>query len=433
MKMELLNYTISVLEYGSCFLFLNSLLKKRFLSCLPIILVTLTGAAIIYCCMGFNMTVKAIIGLAIIFGGSSILFSDKHIIKFSYSLLLLFFISIIDVLFGSIFAIFLDKEFAEVFYSDFTYRMASCLMIKAIDIALLILIQRAFRSINYDLNPKYWGVLGIVFFIFLLATVASLNFYSRITQNKEVIVFFLIISLSLFFISLIVVYFFSEICAGFQRDKKMYMLESSNKVLENALAVQNSNSENLKKIRHDITKHTSNAVALIESGQFTTAASLLKNVSETVERIFPRHNIKTGNAIVDAIVSTKAAVCESKNIIFSYHIESLKDIHIDAVDLSSLLSNLLDNAVEAAQKTPNGYIELEIFKYKAYYSFCLKNSFLGEQSIIHKETRLISTKASGEMHGYGTLIIEEIANKYNGNSTWSIENGDFKTNILLKI
>lgn len=433
MKMHLLNYTISVLEYGTCFFFLNSLLNKRFADYLPVVLVSLLGATIICFCMGLNMTIRAIIGLGIIFGGSLILFSDKPVIKLSYSVLLLFFISIIDVLFGSLFAIFLDKEFVEVFYTGFIYRLVSCFTIKGVDIAILILIQRSFRKINYDLNPKYWRALGTVFGILLFATVTSLNFYSRIPQDKSVILFFLVISISLFSISLIVVYFFSVICAGFQRDKKMYILESSNKILENALAVQNSNSENLKKVRHDITKHTSNAAALIESGQITTAVVLLKNVTETAEKILPHHNIKTGNAIVDAIVSTKAAVCESKNIIFSYHIESMKDICIDIADLSSLLSNLLDNAVEAAQKTPNGFIELEIFKYKAYYSICLKNSFLGEQSIIHKGTHLISTKSCSEIHGYGTIIIEEIANKYNGSSTWSIEDGDFKSNVLLKI
>lgn len=433
MKMHLLNYTISVLEYGTCFFFLNSLLNKRFAGYLPLVLASLSGAAVIFFCMGLSMTIRAIIGLGIIFGGSLILFQDKRVIKLSYSILLLFFISIIDVLFGSLFAIFFDKEFVEVFYTDFIYRMASCFTIKGVDIVILILIQRSFRKINYDLNPKYWGTLGTVFGILLFATVSSLNFYSRIPQDKSVILFFLVISISLLFTSLIVVYFFSVICAGFQREKKMYILESSNKVLENALAVQNSNSENLKKVRHDITKHSANAAALIESGQITTAAALLKNVTETAERILPHHNIKTGNAIVDAIVSTKAAVCESKNIIFSYHIEPLKGICIEVADLSSLLSNLLDNAVEAAQKIPNGFIELEIFKYKAYYSICLKNSFLGEQSIIHKGTRLISTKSCGEIHGYGTLIIEEIANKYNGSFTWSIEDCNFKSNILLKI
>ena len=309
MKMHLLNYTISVLEYGTCFFFLNSLLNKRHSGYLPIILTSLSGAAVILFCMGLSMTIRAILGFGIIFGGSIFLFSDKPVIKLAYSFLLLFIISIIDVLLGSLFAIFFDKEFVEVFYSDFIYRMASCFTIKGIDIAILILIQRSFKKINYDLNPKYWRMLCTVFGILLFAMVTSLNFYSRIPQDKSVILFFLIISISIFFISLIVVYFFSVICAGFQREKKMYILESSNKVLENALAVQNSNSENLRKVRHDITKHTANAAALIESGNIKTAAVLLKNVTETAEKIFPHYNIKTGNAIVDAIVSTKAAVC----------------------------------------------------------------------------------------------------------------------------
>lgn len=70
--------------------------------------------------------------------------------------------------------------------------------------------------------------------------------------------------------------------------------------------------------------------------------------------------------------------------------------------LSSLLSNLLDNAIEAAQQIHNGYIKIEIFKYKAYYGICVENSFLGKNSIVHNGSQLLSTKSNNAMHGYGT-------------------------------
>ncbi len=95
--------------------------------------------------------------------------------------------------------------------------------------------------------------------------------------------------------------------------------------------------------------------------------------------------------------------------------------------MSSLLSNLLDNAIEAAQQTETSYIKFEIFKYKAYYDICVENSFMGKNSIVHSGFHLLSTKSNSVMHGYGTQIIEDIARKYDGDSTWNGEEADYKS------
>ena len=58
-------------------------------------------------------------------------------------------------------------------------------------------------------------------------------------------------------------------------------------------------------------KHLLNAAALAEKGKFDTAAELLRNAGEDIEKSVPLLNINSGNDIVDAVIASKSAVCES--------------------------------------------------------------------------------------------------------------------------
>ena len=433
METQILDYILCLIEYGSFFIFLNTLLDKRFANPIPTIAVIISASTLVNFFTGFSMIINSIICLTVSLFGSFILYKDKLIIKFLYSLFFLFVLSIIDIISGNLFALIFDGDYSTVFYSEFTYKLISCLVIKAVDILVLFIMQRAFRQIDKNLKSKYWGLLSAIFFVLLTTSVLFLDFYLKLHQSKEIILLYLFVSLAFFAMSLIVVYFFSEICAGLQRDKRLFALETNNKTLEEALATQNSNSENLRKIQHDITKHTANAIALIQSGKSDEATALLLNSGEAVKKISSKYSINSGSNVVDIIISSKATFCESKGITFTYHIEPLEEIRIEPVDLSSLLSNLLDNAIEAAQKTSNGYINIEIFKYKAYYSICVENSFMGNDTIVHSGFQLLSTKSNDTMHGYGTQIIKDIANKYDGDTSWNADGETFKVNVLLKI
>lgn len=430
MEMQIFEYSLCLIEYIIYFIFFSFLLEKRYKKIFPLLLVILMGSAELFFCSNLDIYLKTLINLLTLLIGSSILYKDKLYIKLSYSTVILFTMSIIDIIFGDLFALVIDGNYSDVFYSNFTYRLIFCLLIKVVDVAVLLIIQRTLQRIDKNLKMKYWGLFCAVFLILLATSTLFMEFCLKINLDMEIM---LPISIAFFAMSQIVIYFFSEICAGFQRDKRLFALESNYRALEETIAAQSINSENLRKIRHDITKHTANAVALIESGKTDDAITLLKNTGEAAENIIPKYNINTGNNVVDAIISSKAALCESKGIMFSYQIEPLENIRIDTVDLSSLLSNLLDNAVEAAEKTENGYIKIEIFKYKAYYDICVENSFMGKNSISYSGLQLLSTKSDNVMHGYGTQIVEDIARKYDGDSTWNADGEIFKSNVLLKI
>ena len=89
---------------------------------------------------------------------------------------------------------------------------------------------------------------------------------------------------------------------------------------------------------------------LIEKGDTETATALIDDIIGQTESISFSISQSTGDAIIDSVVTYKAVLCENKKIDFEYELSLLSKIKVDYADISSVISNLFDNAIEAAEK-----------------------------------------------------------------------------------
>lgn len=95
-----------------------------------------------------------------------------------------------------------------------------------------------------------------------------------------------------------------------------------------------------------------------------------------------------------------------------------------------MLSNLLDNAIEAAEKCEKPEIIVTIGENKAYLVFIVTNSVL--QSVMTNNPDMLSTKNDPEHHGFGILNMQDIVGKYDGMLDFSEQNGKFTASAYLK-
>ena len=99
-------------------------------------------------------------------------------------------------------------------------------------------------------------------------------------------------------------------------------------------------------------------------------------------------------------------------------------------DLVAMLSNLLDNAVEAAKNSKNAYINLSVKNEKSFVVLRVVNSCAVAPEANGK--LLKTTKNDASVHGYGTKSIRKTAKKYNGICEWHYDEteGSFSFTIL---
>lgn len=103
-------------------------------------------------------------------------------------------------------------------------------------------------------------------------------------------------------------------------------------------------------------------------------------------------------------------------------------------DITALLDNLLENAVEAAQNTENGFIDFSAFVRKnKYLSIQLTNSV--KNIVAVKNNRIASSKKSDAIHGTGLKSIKRVVKKYDGEINMKFNEDDmtFTSNIVFEI
>ena len=138
-----------------------------------------------------------------------------------------------------------------------------------------------------------------------------------------------------------------------------------------------------------------------------------------------------GNNLVNSVLNEKKVLCEHENIKMQVEVTASVDGERE-LDIAVMLSNLLDNAVEAQKKiTPDKprSIFLKIFSYENKYSILIKNTVA--KSVLQNNPRFITDKANRYLHGIGMKSIEHTVDKNGGYIQRYEEDGMFCVHILL--
>ncbi|MCL2410817.1 MAG: GHKL domain-containing protein [Treponema sp.] len=236
-----------------------------------------------------------------------------------------------------------------------------------------------------------------------------------------------------FFVTNIIVFVLYEIIN--REAEKNYDLIAKNKQYE--LTEEHNGQvieiyERMREWRHDYNNHMQLVVGMLEkadSNENSEAIDYIKNLDEKIKS--SSLEIVTGNHIVDAIVSAKATLASVHNIAFEHNILLTEEISVDDTDLCSVLSNLIDNAIEACCKLDDGrYISLEMIIFRNQLSIKISNSTDGEYKL---ENGKFKTTKRGDLHGIGMGHIKSIVENYGGIYDIKPESDSFTTNISIPL
>ncbi|WP_161567190.1 sensor histidine kinase [Acidilutibacter cellobiosedens] len=211
----------------------------------------------------------------------------------------------------------------------------------------------------------------------------------------------------------------------------MYALKLKNKALKDQLAFQEASASELKKIRHDIKNNLANISYLLKENHIEESVGYINAITSTLEST--KSIIHCGNNYLDSILNYEMTLCKNNNIDACFEIDNIPKLNIAPTDLSSIISNVLNNAVEANLKLTESerYISLKIFCYKNYLSIIVKNPY--KHILIEDNGTLITNKKDKFYHGYGLKSVESSVKRYRGNFKYSYENNIFMSMIILPL
>lgn len=160
------------------------------------------------------------------------------------------------------------------------------------------------------------------------------------------------------------------------------------------------------------------------------AKKYIGNVFENKNLLHNLSNVE--NTILKAVLLSKITQAEKNNIKCYYEINSqLEGIPLDDSELTVVLSNLLNNAIEAASKSEKKYINIFTEFKEDKYIIKVSNSIINLTQEMMPNISNVRFSTKGKGRGYGLYNIKNIINKYKGDVIMSLDADVF--NITIEI
>ena len=180
---------------------------------------------------------------------------------------------------------------------------------------------------------------------------------------------------------------------------------------------------------HDL-KHQIQILRRTESEEEKNA--YLDQMEEEIKTYEARN--KTGNRVLDIILTTKSLQCQKQGISLTCVAEGEELSFMRPMDISALFGNALDNAIESVRKIADPdkrLIHVSVQRQKGFLRIRIENCFEGK--IRFENGMPVTSKKDSAFHGYGTKSIRRIAESYGGSMTIHTEGDWFELRVLIPL
>ena len=165
-------------------------------------------------------------------------------------------------------------------------------------------------------------------------------------------------------------------------------------------------------MRHDLNNHLMVLSNLIRQEKWEEAVQYLEALQEADSMV--ELDVKTGNPVTDIILSEKKHEAEAEGVEFTSDFQFPGNGNIEIFDVCIVISNALQNAMEAARGSKNPYIRLFSKMKNNAFLIIVQNSYEGALVTDPESGFPISDKEDRESHGFGIRNMKKVAEKYYG-------------------
>lgn len=197
---------------------------------------------------------------------------------------------------------------------------------------------------------------------------------------------------------------------------------------ENQINKMYARVESSLEINHDIRHHLTCIYGLVKAGSNDSCIQYLNQLLQYTN--ITNYYANSGNPCIDSIINYKLQKVDTTKVQVVVMIDIHNKIHIDRLDLSIVLGNLIDNAVEAILECKGeAILRLKVICRDEKFYVEILNTFDGNLERIG--TKITTRKKDKKQHGRGLNQIEKLVTKYNGFHQFKIDETIFSSTVYL--
>ena len=321
-----------------------------------------------------------------------------------------------------------------LFYENYLDQIIKSIITLFVNVLIILIILRIKHSTNKIILFQTTIIPNYVYVLILLAmffsggliesqiTITNEQVQSDVNKLFTIITIFLLI----FIIASLV---FNCISKAYFENISSILEKQVNAQVDYYKKVDKLNKD-LRDFRHDYKNHMICVQGLLDAQEYDEAREYVHGI--TLRKTILSKEFASGNSIADSLLSDKAERAERIGAELQFKGVIFEDI--PSVDLCTILSNALDNAIEACEKISSDEPKIIVVKcsYIKHIQFILISNPVAEDVKIINNT-VETSKADKNIHGIGLYNIRRTVAKYEGEFEISCKDKMFVMDIGFKV
>lgn len=309
-----------------------------------------------------------------------------------------------------------------------TVTISISLVCKMMLLCVILLLKRKIGHKQGDMLTDIEWLRLLLVPIITMASLITIDLKFNVSQNIRQNDTLMYIALGMAGMNIIVFYLINDIMEREQiiREDRLFREK-----IKNETDMYYSISDNLDRQRkrtHEFKNQIACIASLASSKKYKELEDYIRNIDNNLK--LSMDMIDTNNVIVNAILNTKYRETLEKQIVFVLRVNDLSEMVLPDEDIVVILSNLLNNAIEACMSCENKVIKLKFVLEENQIIISAKNNM--QKIPIKDNDKFITRKTEEpEEHGVGIENIIQTIEKYGGKHVIEYNDDTFSFTIMI--
>lgn len=299
------------------------------------------------------------------------------------------------------------------------------LLCKTIFFVLILVIEHFWnRGKEVQLEGPVWILM--ICFPMLSMIIMSVMLFSFLGRKSSA--GYLAVSFGIMLMNIVMFECLKFVSERDKRWKEMRLLQERNEERNQLYHEVSVNYEEQKRILHDYNNQVGCIQGLLKNRQYQEAEAYVEKLADS----FPdsMRNVDVNNPILNVVLNQKYYLAKRKGISLLFYANDLSDLWLEEQDVVSLISNLLDNAIEASEKLEGERkVWVKLVREKRQFVISMRNPV--SVPIVIENNEIQTSKEDKRKHGIGLKNVQMILDKYQGMGMMRYDRGCFSYTAVI--
>lgn len=275
---------------------------------------------------------------------------------------------------------------------------------------------------------KNFQIEGFLWVLLLGIPIVSISMVVILVRNEIEKSYLIVVEVSgLLVINLIIFYLYNALENFYIQKKEQELTKQQINMYENELEIMKKSYYNIRALRHDMKHHMMELKFLVKKGEYDEILTYIDSMGVFI--LNSDEYVDSGNKEIDSTLNYLLQKADKILDNTKINIVLPENLSVHTFSINVILGNLLENAIDAAQKSKEKYLSIDMRTKRGLLFITIENSYDG--SIQLNKNEIVTSRKNKESHGIGLKNVKMIVEEQGGQMQVMWVNNRFVVKVML--